>query len=705
MNADTATEVRVLVIDDMVAIHGDFRKILQSASPASPALAAARIRLFGEPPPPVSPYRFVLDCATQGEEGVALVERAVAEGRPYAIAFVDMRMPPGWDGIETTLHLWAKDPTIQVVICTAYSDHTWEDTSRQLGRTENLLILKKPFDNIEVLQMAHSLAAKLAIQRQHQRLLAELDERVRERTNQLREAEGRFAAIFRASPLPTTLQALSEGRYLDANPAFLALLGCSYDDVMAETADALAVWNDAEFWRRTLHSLRLNLPVRSAATTLRRRDGNIRNVLVHIERVAIGKRDCLLTIIDDVTDRLLLERKFQQAQKMEAVGQLAAGIAHDFNNLLTVIQSYSSLLLADRNLPPDHREGADQIRAAAERAAALTRQLLVFTRRQITKPEPVDLAATLMRLRDMLRRLVPEHIRVECDCPPSLPLILADQPNLEQVVLNLVVNARDAMPEGGVLRCVVAAVEIAAADLPRHAEGKVGRFVQLTVADSGVGIAPEVVPHIFEPFFTTKSAGKGTGLGLSTVYAIVQQHGGWIEVHSHPGEGTTFELYFPAHAAAAEAMVPAGAPTRANGQRGGRGERILLVEDEPSVRLATSTIARRAGYDVVEAVDAADAIRAWTGERGKFALLVTDMVMPNGRSGAELATVLRTQDAQLKIIITTGYSKELLNDNRRVPTGARVLLKPFSNDEILSAIREMLDAKQSSEPRVASNGA
>jgi PAS domain S-box-containing protein len=685
-------ESRILVIDDAVAIHEDFRKILRTPRSAAPALLAARAKLFGSAPARPAMTSFTVDCASQGEEGLELVRRARAEERPYSIAFVDMRMPPGWDGIETTRHLWAVDPALQVVICSAYSDHTWEDTATQLGTTDNLLILKKPFDNIEVLQIAHALSSKWMMARRNRERLANLDECVRQRTVELVEAEGRFARAFQANPVATTLQNLSDGKYVDANPAFLALAGCTHDDVIYRSPAELGLWTPDDVWQRIVASLDANTPLRSAEARLRAKDGGIRDVLVWVQRVEIGRQVCVLTSIQDVTERLLLEKKFQQAQKMEAVGQLAAGIAHDFNNLLTVIHSYTALVLEDVQLGGDNREALSQVRTAAGRAAALTRQLLIFSRREIAHSEPVDLAVTFMHMQEMLRRLMPEHIQLVWHCDPPLPLILADEANLEQVIMNLVVNARDAMPGGGRIRFSVDPVTLKEADVVRHPDGRAGEFVRLSIADTGVGMTADVVAHIFEPFFTTKGLGKGTGLGLSTVYAIVHQHSGWLEVTSSPGKGTTFDIFLPTVGGSGSGTAVHAPDIHEPVSTSGRGERVLLVEDEPSVRLATRTIITRAGYEVVDAVDAPNALQAWTEARMPFDLLLTDMVMPNGSNGMELATRLRSGNPRLKVIISTGYSQELMRQTGPSVPGARLLLKPFTTASLLTTIREALDS-------------
>ena len=683
---------RILIIDDNVAIHGDFRAILQPANAADEALRAADAALFATPvTEKPTPIRFEVESAFQGQEGLAAVQRALAEGRPYALAFVDMRMPPGWDGIETIQQLWAVDPTLQIVICTAYSQRPWADTICLFRNSDSLLILKKPFDNIEVLQLAHALTKKWEMARRDRARLADLDAMVRERTAELRLSEDRFAKAFHANPIPVSLQNFTDGRYVDVNDAFLRLVDRDRAAILQHTPAELGLWPADDLWVESLRSLAASTPLRAHRTQLRTSTGQLRDVLVSIAHAGLGPQICILTSFEDITDRLLLERQLHQSQKMEAFGQLAAGVAHDFNNLLTVIQSYTGFVLDDTTLAAEHRENLTQVSAAGDRAAALTRQLLVFSRRQITQAQPLDIVSTLASLRDMLGRLIPEQIQLERHSGDPLPLILADEANLEQVLLNLVVNARDALPHGGRIVLDLRAVSLTQAEAAQRPGARPGHFVRLSVADNGTGMEPAVLPHIFEPFFTTKEVGKGTGLGLSTVYGIVRQHDGWVEVASVPGQGTTFEIFFPV----LQEPRPESAPTEPlvpnQTALAGRGERLLLVEDEQHVRFAANLIATRAGYRVTEAVDGPSALDAWTVAAEPFDLLLTDMMMPNGLTGAELAEQLRLRQPTLKVILTTGYSHELLQQGAHQLPGARLLLKPYASEDLLKMIRELLD--------------
>lgn len=386
-------------------------------------------------------------------------------------------------------------------------------------------------------------------------------------------------------------------------------------------------------------------------------------------------------------ERHNLETQLRQAQKMESVGQLAGGIAHDFNNILTVIQGHGSLLTMTGNLSDNAKESAQQISLAAERAANLTRQLLTFSRRQIMQPKNLDLNEVVNNMTKMLRRLLGEDVTLHVSYTPAIPLVHADPGMMEQILLNLSVNSRDAMPKGGRLFINTSVVTVDETYSQQVPEALAGEYVCLTVKDTGTGIAPEVLPHIFEPFFTTKDVGKGTGLGLATVYGIVQQHRGWIETTSTVHKGTTFQIFFPAVAAAhAENEEEADQIIR------GGNETILLVEDEPPLRILVRSVLERYGYRVLEAASGLAALVAWEQHKGQIHLLLTDMVMPHGVSGRELANKLLEEKPDLKVIYSSGYSLAVVGRDMVLQEGLNFLQKPYHPRKLAQAIRECLDA-------------
>jgi PAS domain S-box-containing protein len=389
----------------------------------------------------------------------------------------------------------------------------------------------------------------------------------------------------------------------------------------------------------------------------------------------------------DVTERRLLEEQLRQAQRMEAVGRLAGGIAHDFNNILTAILGTSDLML--RELPPEHPARADvqEIRKAAVRAADLTRQLLAYSRRQVLAPQVIDLNAVVAGLGPMLRRLIGEDIELTTSLATGIPAVRADPGQIEQVILNLAVNARDAMPEGGRLTIETALVRFAAADAGRPANVPAGEHVSLAVIDTGHGMTPDIRAHMFEPFFTTKEVGKGTGLGLATVYGIVEQSGGHIVVDTAPERGTTIRLFFPP---ATERPTPPPPVVAQRPAAAATAATVLLVEDEDVVRLFTRRALETAGYRVLAAASGAEALAVATAHHGPIALLVTDVVMP-GLGGREVAERVAAARPGIRVVFTSGYTDDAAVHDSSGPLAARFIQKPFSADALLETVRQSLD--------------
>jgi PAS domain S-box-containing protein len=388
----------------------------------------------------------------------------------------------------------------------------------------------------------------------------------------------------------------------------------------------------------------------------------------------------------DISEQRHLEEQFRQAQKMEAVGQLAGGIAHDFNNLLTAILGNTQLLLRELPAGDEKRQDVEEIRKASERAASLTRQLLAYSRRQMLQPETLDLNVVVADMERMLRRLIGEHIVLVTVLAPDLSPVRADPNQIEQVLVNLAVNARDAMPDGGKLTIETANVELDDAFTQRHLGSVAGSYAMISVTDTGVGMDANVRAHLFEPFFTTKEVGKGTGLGLATVYGIVKQSDGYIAVDSVPGRGSSFRVYLPRIQAA---QVPTPPAAKDRPERGT--ETILVVEDEPAVL----TLSRRAleahGYVVLAAANPADAMRVVERHGATVHLLLTDVVMP-GLSGRELADRLSVGSPELRVLYMSGYPGDAVVQRGSLPSGSAFVQKPFSPDGLAQKVRDVLDA-------------
>ena len=393
-------------------------------------------------------------------------------------------------------------------------------------------------------------------------------------------------------------------------------------------------------------------------------------------------------IIVDITERKLLENQLQQSRRMEAVGRLAGGIAHDFNNLLTIIKGYAELALQRTGIQPELRADVQQIENASERASTLIRQLLAFSRRQVLQPKIIDLNAIVLGLDKLLGRLMGEHIQMVTRCGASAGHVKADPAQVEQVIMNLVVNARDAMPKGGRLMVETVDVDLDSTYARDHVAIKPGPYVMLAVSDSGIGMSPETVAHIFEPFYTTKESGHGTGLGLSTVYGIVKQSGGYIWVYSEPGKGTTFKVYLPRVAEPAEAK-PEAVETPAAGKGS---ETILLVEDEEAVRELASRILSAKGYSVVAAKSVREAEQFAKEHTGTIHLLLTDIIMP-GTSGRELARRITARHPKTRVLYMSGYTDNVLAQGGVLEAGLAFLQKPFTPNALVQKVRDVLDSR------------
>ncbi len=507
----------------------------------------------------------------------------------------------------------------------------------------------------------------------------------------LRRSEERFEKVFRASPVAITISTLDEARYLDVNDAYLRLLGYSRAEVIGRTAYDLGLWRDPTERERVVQQLRGG-SAQDVETVIHTKDGRTRNVLIALERIDIGGTECLLGLLHDVTEPRLLEQQLRQAQKMEAVGRLAGGVAHDFNNLLTVITSYSDLLLEELPGEDPKRDDIVQIRKAAEGAAGLTRQLLAFSRQQVLQPRILDLNGVVETTEKLLDRLIGEDIRLSTVLAADLGLVNSDPGQLEQILMNLVVNARDAMPHGGLLTIETANLQADDSFVRNHPLAHPGRYATLAVTDTGVGMDEGTQAHIFEPFFTTKEQGKGTGLGLATVYGIVKQSGGFVWVYSEPGHGTTIKIYLPCAEAGALASAAQATASDSGMPRGS--ETVLVVEDAPAVRAVVRQVLTRQGYTVLDAPDGAEALRLAAEHTGSIHLLLTDLVMPvlGGRQLSERMSQLRPET---KVLYTSGYTDDAVVRHGLLETGVAFLQKPFAPEVLARKVREVLNAPKS----------
>jgi signal transduction histidine kinase/CheY-like chemotaxis protein len=414
--------------------------------------------------------------------------------------------------------------------------------------------------------------------------------------------------------------------------------------------------------------------------------------------IPIAESNTVHCHVNDITERLNLEVQLRHSVKMEAVGQLAAGVAHDFNNILTIIQGHADLLLQSHTLLAANEKSVRNISAAAQRAGKLIKQLLMFSRKQVMQPRHLNLNEIISNLTPMLQGLLGENIVLQFFPAPNLPALYIDVGMIEQVLLNLVINSRDAMPNGGRLTLNTSQQTLDPVALVLNPEARPGRFVCLTVTDTGCGMDAATLSHIFEPFFTTKEVGKGTGLGLATVYGIMKQHDGWIVVESHVGVGSTFTLFLPdTGKGTASASQSAGQghttqiATRENMMTGN--ETILVAEDEPVLRELVVNILEFCGYRIYQAQTGPEAVKVWQEHRGEIKLLLTDMVMPGGMSGRQLAERLQQDEPGLKVIYTSGYSPGMAGKDIALLEGFNFLAKPYPPIKLAQVVRESLDGK------------
>ena len=505
----------------------------------------------------------------------------------------------------------------------------------------------------------------------------------------VRESEERYRLLFERN-LAGVYRTTLSGRILECNEALARIFGyCSRDDLLGR--DIRTLYPSEEDWQGFRESLLQFRNLTNYEMPGQRKDGSAAWTLENVALLADEAAGEVIVegTVTDITERKLLEEQLRQSQKMEAIGQLAGGIAHDFNNLLTTVLGYSDMALRQLSERDPVRAEIEEIQRAGERAASLTQQLLAFSRKQVFTSKVVDVNALITESTRMLGRLIGERIRLQTDLDPSLGSVRADPGQLEQVLLNLVVNARDAMPEGGTLTVRTQNADVDAASSRSHFGIAPGNYALFSVADTGVGIDADTQKRIFEPFFTTKDKTRGAGLGLSTVYGIVSQSGGQIFVSSEPGRGTEFTVYLPREGAPRTgAGTGAGAPVTL---RPGS-ETILLVEDEDAVRNLTRRLLETGGYTVLQASNAEQALEVAQGHSGRLDMLLTDVVMP-GMSGPELARGLLAVRPQLRVLFVSGYPDEALPSEGGLEADASFLQKPFTPETLARKIREVLDAR------------
>jgi two-component system cell cycle sensor histidine kinase/response regulator CckA len=504
----------------------------------------------------------------------------------------------------------------------------------------------------------------------------------------LRRSELNFRSLVTNAPYGIC-RCDAAGKVLDANPALLSMLGySSADEVSGQHLGGL--YADGQRWFDLADYLRQSAQFNGLIAEWKRKDGTTTVVRVSGRSVSDGDDSTVFELFaEDVTERRTLEQQLRQSQKMEAVGRLAGGIAHDFNNLLMVISGYSEFLLDRLGPDPEMRAPAQEIASAAGRASTLTRQLLAFSRKQMLAPRILDLNSVVTENLKMLNRMIGEDVDLVMMPGADLGAVRADSGQIEQVIMNLAVNARDAMPSGGKLTIETSNVRLDEEYARVHSPLQPGDYVMLAISDTGAGMDQETQAHIFEPFFTTKGT-KGTGLGLSTVYGIVKQSGGYIWVYSELRKGTTFKIYLPRVAGAGERVAPVVVVEKPHKTEPGT-ETILVVEDEANLRYLARLFLEKQGYKVIEAADGAVAVQIAVAHEGTIHLLLTDVIMP-GMNGRELAQRIAEIRPNVKVLYMSGYTENVIGTNGMLDAGVRLLQKPFNLRDLKDKVREVLDA-------------
>ncbi len=648
--------------------------------------------------------------ARDGESGLQRAQ----QGQPDLI-LLDVMMPDP-NGFETCRRLKANSATaeIPVIFMTALTETENKVKGFELGSVDYLtkpIQIEEALARIKTHLTLRQLQKRLTLQNQQlqqeiaernqvetnlqqahaqlQQAHAELELRVAQRTAQLAEAnanlaktEARYRTLFEQSPDAIIIVDPETGQPLEFNQGTLNLLGYSIEEM-----GQLPLTSYQPIGNRISLEQGLHQNLTEFETKIHTKTGEIKDVLVKTQQLDLADKKALYLILRDITQHKRLEKQFLQAQRMEAVGRLTGGVAHDFNNILTVIQISCAFMLNELKPGQPLRADVEQIQQAAERAATLTRQLLAFSRQQVLQPQELNLNLAVTNMEKMLRRIVSEDIELTTALQPELGLVKADPGQIEQVILNLAINARDAMPHGGKLTLETANIYLDQSYAQEHLNVIPGPYIMLAVSDTGLGIEADTLPHIFEPFFTTKANEQGTGLGLATVYGIVTQSNGHIGCYSELQKGTTFRVYLPQINAAETLTQPevvVDKPYQGT-------ETILLVEDEVTVRIVTSRTLQQAGYTVLTAADGPQALQISAAYKNPIHLLVTDVILPGKMNGANLAQTLSALYPGLKTLYMSGYTDNAIILNGMVTPGLAFLPKPFLPQELLRKAREVLD--------------
>jgi PAS domain S-box-containing protein len=707
---------RVLIVDDESDVYTQFQMALRTRNETTD-LDFLAARLYGETVKTESGPAFEVDYAQQGEIAVELVKTALEQKRPYALAFVDMRMPPGIDGLETIKQVWALDPALQIVICTGHSDYSWSEVRERLRSHDQFLILKKPFDSSEIQQMALSLTEKWVLAAQAAMKMSDLEEIVGRRATELAEANAHLQreiaerkraeealrlTQFSVNHAPDLIFWLDDGgHFLDFNETTLQMLG--YSRTMLAGMRIMNVVVDCseetwtERWERIKRQDRLVIEVQMLC-----QDGNVLPVELMGYYLEYGNRNYCCMVGRDITfrieaenERQAIENRMRQTQKFESMGVMAGGIAHHFNNLLMSVMGHAELLQRDLASDSSHHLYASRILETARRAADLSGQMLAYSGSGLISTQEVQLNEIVRQTDVLLQASAVPGIRVEYVLAESLPPILGDPAQLRQVMVNVVTNAIEGIVEKGHGDAAEGVVQISTTFLPNGPEGPIliphadqsfsGPCLALSVTDTGCGMDEKMRRCLFDPFSTTKLTGRG--LGLPVVWGIMRGHKGAISVQSELGFGSIFTLYFPTTRTKPQSLI---AVTKTSTEQwNGRGV-VLLADDEPYVLEVARTILERAGLTVLAARDGQEAVELFEKTPDEIGCVLLDLTMPRLDGANALARILQLRP-QAKVVICSGYGE---NDLIRRFEGQKVtgfLQKPFRLSELIETVRHILE--------------
>jgi two-component system cell cycle sensor histidine kinase/response regulator CckA len=630
----------------------------------------------------LQPEGFVLLTAASGEEALAMVAKD-----PPDLILLDIMMP-GMDGyqVATVIKATASTRNIPIIIVTALDDRNSRMHGLSAGAED---FLTKPINRSELCVRVRNLLRLKAYGDYHDKYATMLEDEVGSHAADLVESERLYQSTFDAAPVGIVHVGL-DGKWLRVNQRLSDLLGYSCEELESGVVQKLMETEEVDGEAESLREMAAGTADHHVVEEKRypRRSGGFvwARLSMSVHRDTEGHAQHFIFVIEDITERRTLEAHVRQSNKMDAIGRLASGVAHDFNNLLTVILGFAEVVAQDSAVADKHGQELGEIIKAARSAAGLTKQLLAFSRQQVLVAEPLDVNGLITDMTGMLGRLIGEHIEVVLDLAPDLSMAIADRGQLEQVVMNLVVNARDAMPGGGKL--IIETTEVELENSAFHDEDIVrGRYVMLAITDTGSGMTRETQQRVFEPFYTTKETGTGTGLGLSTTYGIVKQSKGYIWVYSELNRGTTFKVFLPhsSHEVVVEessSIVAALAePASAT---------VLLVEDEPGVRRLSRRILDNAGYRVLEAANGDDAEKMFVENAGSIDLVLTDVIMP-GCGGPELFGRLRARAPALRVLYMSGYTELSAVHSIGIDRGLPFVQKPFTAAELSRQVRVALE--------------